>query len=41
MIHLALRFDDPSATSDRVLEEGIFAAAESAGIHLTIAVIPY
>jgi len=41
MIHLALRFDDPSATSNRMLEEGIFAAAESAGIPLTVAVIPF
>lgn len=41
MIHLALRFDDPSATSDHVLEEGIFAAAETAGIPLTVAVIPF
>ncbi len=41
MIHLALRFDDPSVTSDRVLEENIFAVAESAGIPLTVAVIPF
>lgn len=41
MIRLALRFDDPSATSNRTLEEGIFAAAESAGIPLTVAVIPF
>lgn len=41
MIRVALRFDDPSATSDHVLEEGIFAAAESAGIPLTVAVIPF
>lgn len=41
MIRLSLRFDDPSAASDQVLEEGIFAAAESAGIPLTVAVIPF
>ena len=41
MIRLALRFDDPSATSDRALEEGIFAAARAAGIPLTAAVIPF
>jgi len=41
MIRLALRFDDPSATSDRSLEEGIFAAARTAGIPLTVAVIPF
>jgi len=41
MIRLALRFDDPSATSDRALEEGIFAAARTAGIPLTVAVIPF
>jgi hypothetical protein len=40
MIRLALRFDDPSATSDRALEEGIFAAAQAAGIPLTVAAIP-
>lgn len=40
MIRLALRFDDPSATSDQALEEGIFAAARAAGIPLTVAVIP-
>lgn len=41
MIRLSLRFDDPSATSDRVLEEGIFAAAQTAGIPITVAVIPF
>ena len=41
MIKLALRFDDPSATSDRALEEGVFAAARAAGISLTVAVIPF
>ncbi|MDD5405241.1 MAG: DUF2334 domain-containing protein, partial [Sulfuricella sp.] len=41
MIRLALRFDDPSATSDRGLEEAIFAAAQTAGIPLTVAVIPF
>lgn len=40
MIRLALRFDDPSATSDCGLEEGIFTAARAAGISLTVAVIP-
>jgi hypothetical protein len=41
MIRLSPRFDDPSAISDHVLEEGVFAAAESAGIRLTVAVIPF
>lgn len=41
MIRLSLRFDDPSATSDRALEEGIFAAAQTAGIPITVAVIPF
>ena len=41
MIHLSLRFDDPSATSDRVLEEGIFAAVQTAGMPITVAVIPF
>ena len=41
MIRLGLRFDDPSTTSDRMLEEGIFAAAEAAGIPITVAVIPF
>lgn len=30
MIYMALRFDDPSSTSDRVLEKGIFEAVEAA-----------
>jgi hypothetical protein len=41
MIRLALRFDDPSATSDRALEEGILAAARDAEFPLTLAVIPF
>jgi hypothetical protein len=41
MIRLALRFDDPSATSNQALEEDIFAAARAAGIPLTVAVIPF
>ena len=41
MIRLSLRFDDPSAISDRALEEGIFAAAQTAGIPITVAVIPF
>ena len=41
MIRLALRFDDPSATSNRALEEGILAAARAADIPLTLAVIPF
>lgn len=41
MIRLALRFDDPSATSDQALEEGILAAARAADIPLTLAVIPF
>lgn len=41
MIRVALRFDDPSATSDRALEEHILAAAQSAGTPLTVAVIPF
>lgn len=41
MIHLSIRFDDPSATSDRALEEGIFAVAQAAGIPITVAVVPF
>ena len=41
MIRIALRFDDPSATSDKALEERILDAARAAGIPLTVAVIPY
>ena len=41
MIRLVLRFDDPSSSSDRALEEGILAAAAGSGIPLTVAVIPY
>lgn len=40
MIRVALRFDDPSALSDRPLEEQILAAAQTAGVPLTVAVIP-
>lgn len=41
MITVSLRFDDPSATSDRELEEGILAAAKRHGTPLTLAVIPF
>ncbi len=41
MIHVSLRFDDPSSTSDRELEEGILAAVQTAGIPITVAVIPF
>lgn len=41
MIGLAVRCDDPSATLDRVLEEGKFAATETAGTPFTFAVIPF
>ncbi len=41
MIRLAIRFDDPSATSNRALEQGIFAAAEAAGMPITVGVIPF
>lgn len=41
MIRLALRFDDPSATSDRALEVSILDAARNAGISMTLAVIPF
>ena len=41
MIHLSLHFDNPSATSGRALEEGVLAAAQTAGIPITLAVIPF
>lgn len=41
MIQIALRFDDPSATSDHALEEGILKVLEQVGIPATFAVVPY
>lgn len=41
MIRLALRFDDPSATSDHALESAIFAEAERFAQSLTVAVVPF
>lgn len=41
MISLALRFDDPSATSDHALESAIFDAAQRHAQQMTVAAIPY
>lgn len=40
MIHIALRFDDPSPTSDQVLERQILDILAELDIPLTIAVVP-
>ena len=40
-ICIALRFDDPSPTSDHALESEIFAILDELGINATVAVIPY
>lgn len=40
MIQIALRFDDPSASSDRALEEGILRVLEQVGVPATFAVVP-
>jgi len=40
MIRLALRFDDPSATSDHALEAAIFNTLMRYGIPITVAAIP-
>jgi peptidoglycan/xylan/chitin deacetylase (PgdA/CDA1 family) len=40
MIEIALRFDDPSPTSDHALERGIFAILRDLGIPATVAVVP-
>ena len=40
MIRIALRFDDPSATSDHALERGILRVLEELGIPATFAVVP-
>ena len=41
MIRIALRFDDPSATSDASLEDSIFHVLQRCGIPATVAVIPF
>jgi predicted deacetylase len=41
MIRVALRFDDPSATSDHALEAAIFEKLECHGVPITVAAIPY
>lgn len=41
MIRVALRFDDPSATSDRILEASIISALEESGLQATFAIIPF
>jgi len=41
MILVALRFDDPSATSNAALEEAIFHALARSGVPATAAVIPF
>lgn len=41
MIRVALRFDDPSATSDHALEAAIFQKLERHGVPITVAAIPY
>jgi peptidoglycan/xylan/chitin deacetylase (PgdA/CDA1 family) len=41
MIRVALRFDDPSATSPRALEEEVIASLERSGVAATFAVIPF
>ncbi len=40
-LHIVLRFDDPSATSDHALEREIFAILGELGIPATIAVVPF
>lgn len=40
MITIALRFDDPSPTSDHVLERKIFSALQDLTIPATVAVVP-
>jgi hypothetical protein len=40
MIRVAIRFDDPSATSDRCLEERIIETAQLSGARICVAVIP-
>lgn len=40
-IHIALRFDDPSATSDHALEREIFAILGELGITATVAAVPF
>lgn len=40
-LHIVLRFDDPSATSDHTLEREIFAILGELGITATVAVIPF
>lgn len=41
MIRLALRFDDPSPTSNRDIEDAILGLCRSAAIPLTLAVVPF
>lgn len=40
-VHIALRFDDPSPTSDHALEREIFAILSELGITATVAVVPF
>ncbi len=40
MIHLVLRFDDPSACSNHALEAAVFDILERKGISITVAAIP-
>jgi peptidoglycan/xylan/chitin deacetylase (PgdA/CDA1 family) len=41
MIRVALRFDDPSATSHHGVEAGVIAALQEIGVPATFAVIPF
>lgn len=41
MIRVAIRFDDPSATSNRALEEGVIDELARSGLRATFAVIPF
>lgn len=40
-VHIALRFDDPSANSDHALERKIFAVLGELGIPATVAAVPF
>lgn len=41
MIHVAIRFDDPSVTSNRVVEQGVIDALRNTGLVATFAAIPF
>jgi len=41
LIRLALRFDDPSPTSHRGVEEGVLRTLQRSGARATVAVIPF